>query len=556
MLSVNQLTKRYGDQLIFENVTFTVSPGERVALVGPNGCGKTTLLHIVTGAEHPTRGSVTLSPGDLRVGYLPQGLEPPPSATVRDVLYPQVRRLASLEARLEQLALQLAEHSDNGSLVDDYAKTLVEIERISAAHRPGTAEAILAGLDLEAVDLNSPAGILSGGQKTRLGLARVLLGSPQLLLLDEPTNHLDITALEWLEDWLAGFAGAALIVSHDRAFLDRAVNRVVAFDPETLTTNTYTGNYTDYIEAVVKAREKQWAEYRDQVVEIENLRRDARQTMANSQKAEREATLDSARRLAKKGAKRAKAKEKRLERYLDRDDLVEKPGQTWQMKLAFEDVPAGGRDVLRLDHLTVGYAPSAPLLSDINLTLRAGERIALLGPNGCGKTTLLRAIMGQIEPLAGRVRLGTNIHVGYLAQEQETLTPDADALGTLLSTAAMNHTEARKFLHYFLFTGDEVFVPVKDLSYGERARLMLAVMVAKGCNLLLLDEPINHLDVPSRERFEQAMQAYEGSVLAVVHDRYFVDRFATGIWHVEAGTVRHYIDRADVQRVRASQEEQ
>ncbi|MBN1284202.1 MAG: ABC-F family ATP-binding cassette domain-containing protein [Anaerolineae bacterium] len=551
MLTVNQLTKRYGDVTIFQNVSFTVNPGERVGLVGPNGCGKTTLLRMVTGEVAPTAGSVALVPGDLRVGYLPQGLEPAPGETLHDFLYPQLRELAALEAALEQHALAMAESPGDPAVWDAYSKTLARIERLSRAYQPGSAEAVLAGLDLADVAPDTPAGILSGGQKTRLSLARVLLGGPELLLLDEPTNHLDIGALEWLEVWLAGFPGAALIVSHDRTFLDRTVNRVVAFDPETLSASSYTGNYTDYVAAVIKARDKQWAEYRDQVVEIARLRRDARQTMANAQHAERDSTSDSARRLAKKAAKKAKAKEKRLERYLERADLVEKPGCSWQMKLVFEDLPAGGRDVLHLERLAVGYAPGAPLLGDINLTLRAGERIALLGPNGCGKSTLLRTIMGEIAPLAGRVRAGANIHIGYQAQEQETLDPEANALAALLAVAAMSHTEARKFLHYFLFAGDEVFTPVAALSYGERARLMLALMVARGCNLLVLDEPINHLDVPARERFEQAMAAYEGTVLAVVHDRYFVDRFATGIWVAEGGTVTRYIDRAEYQKVRA-----
>ncbi len=543
MLTVNRLSKRYGDQWILKDVSLTVNPGERVGLIGPNGCGKTTLLHMIVGEEPATSGSVAFIPGDLRVGYLPQGLEPPSGTLVRDMIYPQARRLAGLEIELERLGARLAERPGDPATQAAYVETLAEIERISAAYRPGAGEAILAGLGLADLSLDAPADLLSGGQKTRLGLARVLTGEPQLLLLDEPTNHLDITALEWLEGWLAAFPGAAMIVSHDRAFLDRTVNRVVALDPAALTATSYVGNYTDYVEAVWKAREKQWSQYRDQVIEIARLKRDAQQTMARAVRKEN-ATRDSTqRRYAKKVAKRAKAKEKRLERYLENEARVEKPKLTWQMKLEFEDAPAGGRDVLVLEDLAVGYAPAAPLLCNINLALRAGERIALLGPNGCGKSTLLRTVVGEIAPLAGRARRGAGVRVGYLAQEQETLDPDADALSTVLAAAPMSETEARAFLHYFLFAGDEVFIPARDLSYGERARLMLAQMAAQGCNLLLLDEPINHLDVPSRERFEQAMAAYAGTVLAVVHDRYFVDRFATGIWRVEAGTVNLYITK-------------
>ena len=556
MLSANRLSKRYGDQWILKDVSLAVRPGERVGLVGPNGCGKTTLLRMIVGEEPPTSGSVTFTPADLRIGYLPQGLEPPPGATVRDVIYPQARQLRALEARLEQLAARLSEQPGDSKLLDAYSDVLAQIERIGAALEPGVGDVSVgaaraqAGLGLEGLSLDTPVETLSGRQKTRLSLVRVLLDDPQLLLLDEPTNHLDISALEWLEGWLASFPGAALIVSHDRAFLDGSVNRVVALDPETMTAASYTGNYTDYMEAAVKAREKQWGQYRDQVVEIARLKRDMQQTMARAIRKERATKNDQQRRYAKKVAKRAKAKEKRLERYLNDASRVEKPGLTWQMKLAFEGAAAGGRDVLRLEDLSVGYQPDMPLLADINLTLRAGERVAFLGPNGCGKSTLLRTIVGEIAPLAGRVRLGARIHVGYLAQEQETLDPCSDALATVLAAAPMAETEARSFLHHFLFTGDEVFTPVARLSHGERARLMLARMAARGCNLLILDEPINHLDAPSRERFEQAMAAYEGTVLAVVHDRYFVDRFATGIWLAEAGTVKAYIDRADCQKAR------
>ena len=538
MLTANQITKRYGDQVILSKVTLIVNPGERVGLIGPNGCGKTTLLRIIAGEEAPTAGSVSFTPPDLRLGYLPQGLEPPPGATVGDVLYPQARRLEALEADLERLGRRLADAPDDPAVIDAYSTTLEAIERLGALVAPDSGAAILAGLDLDHLGLDDPADILSGGQKTRLGLARLLLAGPQLLLLDEPTNHLDISALEWLERWLAAYPGAVLIVSHDRTFLDRTVNRIVALDPATHEAASYAGNYTAYVEAVVKARDRLWSQYRDQVVEAERLKRDARQTMARAVRKEN-ATRDSTqRRYAKKVAKRAKAKEKRLERYLDSDERVEKPGLAWQMKLDFADVSPGSQEVLRLEDLAVGYDRAAPLLSDLDLLLRAGERVALLGANGIGKTTLIKTIMGELSPLAGRVRFGASTRPGYLSQEQATLDPASNALDTILGAAAMSETDARSFLHYFLFAGDDVFVPVASLSYGERARLMLATLVAQGCNLLVLDEPINHLDVPSRERFEQAMRAYDGTVLAVVHDRYFVSRFATAIWTAEAGTIR------------------
>jgi len=545
MLAVSQLTKRYGSTLIFRNVSFLVNPGERVGLIGPNGCGKTTILRIIAGEERPSAGSVSFTPPDLRVGYLPQGLEPPPGATVGDVLYPQARVLAALEADLERLSARLADRPGDPAAAAAYAAALDRIERLGRLIQPEASGPILAGLGLDGLALDSPAGILSGGQKTRLGLARLLIAAPQLLLLDEPTNHLDITALEWLEGWLASFPGAALIVSHDRTFLDQTVTRVVALDPVEMTAQSYPGGYTAYIDAVVRAREKQWAQWRDQVVEIERLRHDAERTMARAVRKEN-ATRDSTqRRYARKVAKKAKAKEKRLERFLESGERVEKPRLTWQMKLDFAAVEPGSRDALRLVNLAVGYDPVAPLLSGIDQTIRAGERVVLLGPNGCGKTTLLRTIMGELPPLAGSVYLGPSTRAGYLSQEQDTLDAYENALEAILAVATQSETEARAFLHYFLFSGDDVFVPVPELSYGERARLMLALLVAQGCNLLILDEPINHLDVPSRERFEQAMSSFDGTVLAVVHDRYFVDRFATRVWVAGGGAVRSYLDRAE-----------
>ncbi len=552
MLVVNQLAKRYGDDLIFENVSFVVNPGERVGLVGPNGCGKTTLLRIITGEETPTSGGVSISPPNLRIGYLPQGLEPPPDATARDVLYPQARALASHEAELERLSHALAERPADRALAARYARTLEQIERIGAMFQPEDSAPVLAGLGLDHLALDDRVALLSGGQKTRLGLARLLIHSPQLLLLDEPTNHLDITALEWLEEWLAAYPGAALIVSHDRTFLDRTITRVIALDPVTLTARAYPGNYTAYVAAVVSEREKQYAEWRDQVLETERLKRDAVQTMAHAQDYERRSETDQQRRYAKKIARRAKAKEKRLDRYVDSDERLDKPKLSWQMKLDFADVQPGSREALRLLDLAVGYAPNLPLLTGITLTIRAGERIALIGPNGAGKTTLLRTVMGEIPPLAGQVYTGASTRVGYLSQEQDTLDGFVNALDAIQAGSGLGETEARTFLHHFLFAGDDVFIPLAELSYGERARLMLARLVADGCNLLILDEPINHLDVPSRERFEQAMAAYEGTVLAVVHDRYFVDRFASRVWVAEDGAVRSYLDRAEYLKVRAA----
>jgi ATP-binding cassette subfamily F protein 3 len=349
-----------------------------------------------------------------------------------------------------------------------------------------------------------------------------------------------------MESWLQGFGGGVLIVSHDRAFLDHTVQRILDLDPVEHTVTAYVGNYSDYIEAWEKRREKQWAAWRDQAYEIRRMKQDIAHTKNQARSVELTTTprQPGVRRLAKKVAKKAKSREKKLERYIESDERVEKPRQDWQIKLAFADMPQSGQDVLTLDEVEMGF-DGRPLFSGASQVLQQGERVALIGPNGAGKTTLLRLITGELAPTAGQIRLGSNVRIGYYAQEQENLDEDLDAYRTIRAVSTMNETEARSFLHYFVFTGDAVFVPIGDLSFGERARLALATLVARGCNLLLLDEPINHLDIPSRERFEQAMQAYEGTVLAVVHDRFFIRRFATALWVVEGGGLFRYVDLED-----------
>jgi ATP-binding cassette subfamily F protein 3 len=359
----------------------------------------------------------------------------------------------------------------------------------------------------------------------------VLLAEPQALLLDEPTNHLDPAMLEWLEDWLAAYPGAALIVSHDRAFLDRIVTRILELGSESHGLREYAGNYSDYVEQTTAEHERRWEQWRGQEAEVRRVRADIARTREQAMQVERTTTprQPGVRRIAKKVAVKARSREKKLARYLDSGERVEKPKAGWQMKLEFGQAPATGQDVLALEDLAVGYA-GVPLLAGLTRTVRQGARIALMGPNGSGKSTLVRTLVGQLPPVAGRARLGANVRVGYLAQEQESLDPALDAISTIQALAPFSETEARAFLHYFLFSGDEVFTPAGSLSFGERARLNLAALVAGGCNLLLLDEPINHLDIPSRARFEQALSGFAGTSLALVHDRYFVERYATEVW--------------------------
>lgn len=536
MLTVHQLSKSYNLDPILQNISFTVNAGERVGLVGPNGSGKTTLLRILAGQEQPDAGHVAFTPADLRVGYLSQGFEINPTLTLNQVLHQAVGDPELLEAELAQLGVALAAEPQRDDLQAAYDQVLERLTRLDTAR----VESVLANLGLAEVPPEQEVGRLSGGQKTRLALALVLLGDPQLLLLDEPTNHLDIEMLEWLEAWLADFPGGVLLVSHDRTFLDHTVNRILDLDPSKQMIREYVGNYSDYVEQVTGERERQWQAWRDQEYEVRRMRQDINRTMEQARHVERttKPNQPGVRRIAKKVARKAKSREKKLERYLESDERVEKPGRSWQMKLAFDEDTHIGRDVLALEDLSVGYPGHPPLLQGVNGTVQAGQRVALTGPNGAGKTTLLRTIAGQLPPLAGQVRLGGSVRLGYMSQEQELLDSASTALAAVQEVALMNETEARSFLHFFLFEGDDALRPIGKLSFGERARLSLARLVAAGCTFLLLDEPINHLDIPSRERFEQALAAYEGTVMAVIHDRYFIDRFATDLWIVEHGTIK------------------
>ena len=549
MLQVSNLSKTYSDDVILENVSFVVNPGERLGLVGPNGCGKTTLLRIIVGQERADQGRVHFAQADVTVGYLAQSLEFEPEATVGDVMRQAVEGLREAERQVEALARQMAVVQGNelARLMDEYAAALARFEAAGGHVMSHDVDAVLEGLGLGDVDQSTPVAILSGGQKTRLGLARLLLTRPQLLLLDEPTNHLDIEALEWLEGFLSRYDGAMLIVSHGRTLLDRTVHTILELDPLTHRLTVYPGDYSHYAQGKEREQEKHWAAYKDQQERFARMEAGIRGLAGHARSIEQGTIHFHYRKIAKGLARRSVVQRKRLERLLESEERLEKPKPTWQMKLAFEGTLASGKDLLLLEDLAMGY-DGQPLFAGVNLTLRQGEGIVLLGPNGSGKTTLLRGIAGQLAPLAGRIRLGANVHVGCYSQEQEGLDEASNGFEEIRRVAAMGEAEARSFLHHFLFSGDDVFVPVGSLSYGERARLALAKLVAAGCNLLLLDEPINHLDIPSRERFEQGLAVFEGTVLAVVHDRYFIQRFATGLWAMERGTIRRYVDLEDMQR--------
>jgi ATP-binding cassette subfamily F protein 3 len=552
MLQASSITKHYGDVLVLQNVSFILSPGDRVGLIGPNGCGKTTLMRILTGREQPDAGSVSIDPPDLAIGYLEQGLTYGEADTIGDVLHADQQALALVEAEVAQLAeaLTSAKGPDLDRVLHAYGEALARFVHLAESQTPDhEIRAALAGLELSHLPLDMPVNHLSGGQKTRLGLVRLLVGKPALLLLDEPTNHLDIDALEWLETWLQTYTGTAIIVSHDRAFLDRTVNWIYDLDGRTHVLTAYPGTYTDFLQAKHRELERHWEAYDAQQERIAQLTGEARRLSGYATSIER-GTIDFAPRKVAKGiARRAVVQRRRIERELAKEQ-IERPRLTWRMKLEFTNTPETGQDVLILEDVSVGY-DTHPLVTGIDQILRLGERVALIGPNGAGKTTLLRTIAGHLLPQSGSLRLGANVRLGYFAQEQETLDPESTPLDAIRTVAPMSETEVRSFLHYFLFSGDDVFVPVRSLSFGERACLVLARLVASGCNLLLLDEPINHLDIPSRAAFEQALSSFEGTVIAVVHDRYFINAFATRLWAIHDGVLHTCMDLEEHQRIRA-----
>jgi ATP-binding cassette, subfamily F, member 3 len=538
MLTAHHIHKSYGIQPILQDISFNVSNHERIGVIGPNGCGKTTLMRILAGLEQPDSGTVASTRPSLRIGYLAQGMDFDPEQTLQSTLSLHPVSEAEIEAEITSLAHALSANPNDSHLQHQYDTV---IATFSTQHFP--LSTVLGPLGLADLPLDTPVKHLSGGQKTRLMLARVLLEEPHLLLLDEPTNHLDIEMLEWLEDWLNHFQGAALIVSHDRAFLDNTVTSVLELDPKTQTTKSYPGNYSDYIDIKQKEFEKQYDEYQDQRVELRKLHNAARHLRRISQ-FKKGGKGDTNDKFAKgffgdrttHTARRALRIEKRIEKTLE-EDRKDKPIPGWQMKLDFGAPEHQSKDVLITNNLSIGYAPDILLLEDLNLHIRAGQRIALTGPNGSGKTTLIRTIAGKPDPLAGSLKLGQTVKLGYMAQEQELLNPNLNALQSVQNVAALNETEARNFLHYFLFKGDAALRPAAELSFGERASLQLGLLVAQGCTFLLLDEPINHLDIPSRARFEEALSSFKGTILAVVHDRYFIERFASDVWNVKDGKI-------------------
>jgi ATP-binding cassette subfamily F protein 3 len=491
--------------------------------------------------ESPDSGSFHFNPVNLRLGYLPQGGNLPEEMTFAECVQKIQGDLPALTLRLEMLSQKISSGISPLPLQDEYDRLLKKIEGAMAA-KSRTA-ALLNSFGLESLPGSLKLAGLSGGQKTRFNLVGLLLQDPQLLLLDEPTNHLDPAMLEWLENWIKQSRCGIVIVSHDRAFLDRVIHTIFELDGKTHELRTYSGNYSSYQDQKEEENEHLWQDYTDQQEEIRHLTEAARhvRSIAKFRKGGKADTGDKFAKayFANRGlqtVKRAKNIEARVEKLLN-EYHIDKPRGSWAMKMEFADVTESSRNVLVLDHLTIGYGNS-PILEDLNGVIRYGERITLSGENGCGKTTLLRTIAGFLPALSGNCRLGPGAIAGFLTQEQENLQLEQNALDTLQRTRTMPETEARTYLHKYLFADDEVFTAVRNLSWGQRVRLSLACLVISGCNFLLLDEPLNHLDISSRAQFEHALGDFDGTVMAVTHDRYFIDRFANRKWLIKNGALR------------------
>ena len=527
MLSVHSLTAHVDERTVFEDLSFSLNAGEVLGVIGPNGSGKSTLLSILGGERRPDGGSVALTPGTT-LGYLRQGFANRPDGTLADLVDVPTGGLASAALAVERTAVELGSGADPEAALAAYDDALSAFEGLGgyeAADRlTATMERLSVGPDALGRGWRTPLAELSGGQKTRAGLAALLSSRPDLLLLDEPTNHLDTDAAELVERLVEAQTGAVVIVSHDRAFLDRVATNVLALDDLGTGWTLSHGGYSDFLAAREAAAEEQAAAWRRQQETVARVEAQVRAISDRAQKVESNIHVVTNR--WTKFAQSGVVRERRLERLLGSEERVDKPRQRWGLSVELPPAPAGGRDVAIMAGVSVTLG-GRRVLDDVSLHILAGERVTLLGANGSGKTTLIRTLLGEIAPDAGSVRLGSNIVVGLFTQEQDSLDPGRTVLDHVRGTTAISESDARTYLHRFLFSEDAPLKPVAELSYGERARLALAMVILKGANFLVLDEPLNHLDLDSREQFEAALDGFTGTSLMVLHDRRAIDRLAT-----------------------------
>ena len=542
---VFDLTKFFGAELIFSGVSFRVEAHDRIGLVGPNGAGKTTLLNVLAGRLDPEAGSVTYERG-ITTGYLAQIADFHPSRTLYDEMQSVFAEVRAWESELTELATRMSDPAliarpdEYNAVLERYADLQARFEHAGGYTIEPRVRQVLDGLGFTREQQAAPATHLSGGQQTRAALGKLLLQEPDLLLLDEPTNHLDLAALEWLEGYLTSWRGAVIVVSHDRYFLDRVTQRTIEMAHQRA--GEYPGNYTRYVQLHAERLARWEKEYEAQQEYIARTEEFIRRYKAGQR------------------SKEARGRQT----LLDRMERIERPPSDHSLKFKLGSNIQSGQAVLTTDKLVVGYAAGQRLgdTPEISAGLRVrmadtevlrGDRVGLIGPNGGGKTTLLRTLVGQLHPLEGRLTLGHNVQVGYYAQTHENLNLRATLIDEIRHVSHLSEEGARTYLGRFLFSGDDVFKPIGALSGGERSRIALAKLTLQGANFLVLDEPTNHLDLPARQMLEEILAEYDGTLIFVSHDRYFVDALATKLWVLEDGEITAHAGNYTTYRTRQQQ---
>lgn len=531
-LSVNQVSKAFGITSILENINFTVSQGDKIGLIGRNGAGKTTLFKIIKGEYTPDNGSIFMAKGS-EIGYLEQIPAAIEGTTLYDYCLEIFRPLLDMEEQLRELEHKIADYGKQGSeppksLLDQYAHLLESFSRQNGYGFRSEVRGVLKGLGFSEGEFERSITGLSGGQKSRLGIGRLLLKKPEILLLDEPTNHLDIDACAWLEGFLKGYEGTLIIISHDRYFLDQIVTKI--FEVENRQLTTYTGNYTDYTRQKEVIFETALKTYEQQQKEIEKQEEIIRRFKGHG---------------TEKLVKRAKSREK----MLDKMEVVDRPIQyTKRAKIRLSTRIKSGEDVLFAEDLSKSYGDKH-LFSHLNMSVYRGDRIGLIGPNGIGKTTLFNMLLGREPYQAGTIRIGHQVELGMYDQEQSNLTLANNLVEEISDEdPSLNVTEIRGLLGGFLFHGDDVFKKINQLSGGEKGRISLLKLMMSEANLLLLDEPTNHLDIESKEALEEALSSYDGTIIAISHDRYFLNKICTKILDLSPEGATEYLGNYDYYR--------
>ena len=520
-ISVSGLVKEFEvGKKILDGLTFQVDSGERVGLLGPNGCGKTTFLRILTGEIYPDEGDVVIAP-NKRMGLISQIPVYPAGYTVEDVLDTAFEPLRKMEEEMSELSRRMEEGESDSALLSRYDKLSAAFQAGGGFETDTNKNKVCNGLSIPQDMRRRPFDMLSGGEKTRVNLARLILEDTDILLLDEPTNHLDLRATEWLEEYLEKFKGTVLAVSHDRYFLDKVVRRVVEIQEGKA--EFYSGNYSFYAVEKERRYEEKLKQYEKEQAKIQQLEKAAEQLRIWAYSGN------------DKIFKRAQSMEKRIERMR----VTDRPKKDRKMSVRFGEREFRGDEVLSVKGLSKGFG-GRTLFDCVDLEVEGGERIALLGDNGAGKSTHIRIIMGEEEPDSGKLRKGPTVKVGYLPQIIHFDHPERTLVDTMLYDLDCTAQTARNRLASFKFRGEDVFKPVSALSGGEQSRLRLCMLMDSKINLLILDEPTNHLDIQSREWIEEAVEEYEGNLLFVSHDRYFIDRFATRIWMLEGGRITDF----------------